>query len=120
MSLRFFEQAVVCGHQIFTPRRLGGGDVEGVEASDGETLNLGCPAGDRFHHRNMEARILSHRKGVGTMICIGIAEEFLNQIVAGDDGETSGKGFVQDPLHGLSFQPDTDLGEIVEGTVEAA
>jgi hypothetical protein len=37
----------------------------------------------------MEACILSHRKGVGTMICIGIAEKFLNQIVAGDEGETS-------------------------------
>ena len=39
MPLGFFQEAVVRGHQMVTPRRLGSGDVEGIEASDAETLD---------------------------------------------------------------------------------
>ena len=75
---------------MITPYGLGSGDVEGIETRDGEAFDPEGPAGDGFHHRHMQPGILSHRKRVGTLIGLWMLEEFLNQVVAGDDGETPG------------------------------
>lgn len=40
--------------------------------------------------------------------------------VAGDNREAFTPGFLQNSFHCFGFQPDADLGEIVEGTIVAA
>ncbi len=40
MSLRFFEEAIISGHQIIAACGFGSSDVEGVEADDPEILDV--------------------------------------------------------------------------------
>lgn len=109
MSLGFFEKVVVGGYQIVASCKLGGGNVERIKTSDGKILNQSGSVGDGVGHWNVKACIFGHRKSVGALNGIRIAEKFLNQIIAGDDGETSCPRFLQDPFHSFRFQSDTDL-----------
>ena len=88
MSLGFFEQSVVRGHQIVASCGLGGGNVEGIEAGDARAFDPG-PASHGFHDRNVDARVSGHGKGVGAFDGIGVSDQFQVQIVAGDDCEAA-------------------------------
>ncbi len=68
----------------------------------------------------MEGGVLGHGDGVVPLDVIGIFEEFQDQVVAGDDVEPALAGFFEYPLDGFSLQPDADLREVIEWTVETA